>query len=171
MKTKEEIKEHLAVTVYSHGARKSIIGFLCGAGIDANGIKFAERRCSAQERSSATFADFVEFARGAERRLLKDEPHKMAVNMIKNAQEKTLHTVSPKLRLPNFEFQIGDTVKYVPFPDESFTEHVEAIAHDSDGNVYLCLSNGEYVKPCYCIKYKAQGDERRSLIDKLNETI
>lgn len=68
-------------------------------------------------------------------------------------------------------FQIGDAVKYMPTPDESFTEYVEAIATGSNGETYLCLSNGEYVKPCYCVKYKAQGEERQRLIDKLNEVI
>lgn len=169
MKSKDEILNHLATTVYSHGARKSIIGFLCGVGVDTNEVKFAERRRSAQVQSSATFADFVEFARDAERRLLKGQFHEMAVNMIKNAQGETLYTVTLERQLPNFEFQIGDTVKYIPSPDESSTEYVEAIAHGTDGEVYLCLSNGLYVLPCYCVKYKVQGEERRALIHKLNE--
>lgn len=69
------------------------------------------------------------------------------------------------------DFKIGDAVKYMPTPDESSTEYIEAIAHGTDGEKYLCLSNGEWVKPCYCVKYKYQGDERRALIDKLNEVL
>lgn len=69
------------------------------------------------------------------------------------------------------DFQVGDVVKYIPDPDDTSDEYVEAIAHDSEGRVYLCLSNGEWVKPCYCVKYKYQGDERRALIDKLNEVL
>ena len=72
---------------------------------------------------------------------------------------------------PTDDFQIGDWVKYIPTPDESYTECVEAIAHDSDGKTYLCLSNGEYVRPSLCVKYKYQGEERRKLIDKLNEML
>lgn len=69
------------------------------------------------------------------------------------------------------EIRIGDWVKYIPEPGEEYTEVVEAIAHDAEDNKFLCLSNGEYVKPSYCIKYKVQGKERQELIDELNATI
>ena len=69
------------------------------------------------------------------------------------------------------EIRIGDWVKYIPEPGEEYTEVVEAIAHDAEDNKFLCLSDGEYVKPSYCIKYKVQGEERQELIDELNATI
>lgn len=160
MITKEEIKEHLAKTVYSSGARKSIIGYLVGAGYDTDDIEFAKRNCSAREESAKTFEDFVQFI---------NKPAKFA-----DPEEfLTAIGINPKTYEPfkSDDFQIGDWVKYIPEPGEESTECVEAIAHGTDGEMYLCLSNGEYVRPCYCVKYKVQGEERRKLIDKLNEVI
>lgn len=145
MMTKEEIKEHLAKTVYSSGARKSIIGYLVGAGYDTSDIEFAKRKCSAREESAKTFEDFWQFI------------------------NKLAKFADPE-EFPD-DFKIGDWVKYIPESSESSTECIEAIAHRTDGEMYLCLSNGEYVRPCYCVKYKVQGEERRKLIDKLNEVI
>lgn len=177
MITKEEIKEHLATTVYSSGARKSIIGYLTGAGYDTNDIEFAKRNCSARERSAKTFEDFMTFIRE------KDLEHEMVANIKEFAHSMT-EAISENndaskafwdnintIHNPTDDFQIGDWVKYIPEPGEGSTECVEAIAHGTDGETYLCLSNGEYVRPCYCVKYKVQGEERRKLIDKLNEVI
>ena len=177
MITKEEIKEHLATTVYSSGARKSIIGYLVGAGYDTDDIEFAKRNCSAREESAKTFEDFMTFIRE------KDLEHEMVANIKEFAHSMT-EAISETndaskafwdnintIYNPTDDFQIGDWVKYIPEPSESSTECIEAIAHDSDGKTYLCLSNGEYVRPCYCVKYKVQGEERRKLIDKLNEVI
>lgn len=69
------------------------------------------------------------------------------------------------------EFNVGDAVKYIPDPETASTEYIEAIADDTNGNRFLCLSNGEFVKPCYCVKFKYQGRERRELIEKLNEVL
>ena len=177
MITKEEIKEHLAKTVYSSGARKSIIGYLTGAGYDTNDIEFAKRNCNARERSAKTFEDFMTFIRE------KDLEHEMVANIKEFAHSMT-EAISENndaskafwdnintIHNPTDDFQIGDWVKYIPEPGEESTECVEAIAHGTDGEMYLCLSNGEWAKPCYCVKYKAQGEERRKLIDKLNEVI
>ena len=177
MITKEEIKEHLAKTVYSSGARKSIIGYLVGAGYDANDIEFAKRNCSAREQGAKTFDDFMTFIRE------KDLEHEMVANIKEFAHSMT-EAISETsdaskafwdnintIHNPTDDFQIGDWVKYIPEPGESSTECIEAIAHGTDGEMYLCLSNGEYVLPCYCVKYKVQGEERRKLIDKLNEVI
>ena len=160
MITKEEIKDHLAHTVYSSGARKSIIGYLTGAGYNTSDIEFAKRNCSAREESAKTFEDFVQFI---------NKPAKFA-----DPEEfLTAIGINPKTYEPfkSDDFQIGDWVKYIPEPGEESTECVEAIAHGTGGEMYLCLSNGEYVRPCYCVKYKVQGEERRKLIDKLNEVI
>lgn len=160
MITKKEIKDHLAHTVYSSGARKSILGFLIGVGIDTDDIEFAKRNCSAKEESAKTFEDFMWFI---------DKSAKIAT------PEESLITIgiNPKTFEPlkSDDFQIGDWVKYIPEPGEESTECIEAIAHGTDGEMYLCLSNGEYVRPCYCVRYKAQGEKRRRLIDKLNEVI
>lgn len=160
MITKEEIKDHLAHTVYSSGARKSIRGFLIGVGIDADDIEFANRNCSAREENAKTFEDFLKFI---------DKPAKKA-----DLEEFLIAIgINPKTFEPlkSDDFQIGDWVKYIPEPGEESTECIEAIAHGTDGAMYFCLSNGEYVRPCYCVKYKVQGEERRKLIDKLNEVL
>ena len=175
MITKEEIKDHLAHTVYSSGARKSIIGYLTGAGYDINDIEFAKRNCSAREESAKTFEDFVLFVRE------KDIPKFGLSSVFRGMCEETAKDLTEAVDafckavndgIPaDNDFQIGDWVKYIPEPGESSTECIEAIAHGTDGEMYLCLSNGEYVLPCYCVKYKVQGEERRKLIDKLNEVI
>ena len=177
MITKDEIKDHLAKTVYSSGARKSIIGYLTGAGYDTNDIEFAKRNCSARECNAKTFEDFMTFIRE------KDLEHEMVANIKEFAHSMT-EAISENndaskafwdnintIHNPTDDFQIGDWVKYIPEPGEGSTECVEAIARGTDGEMYLCLSNGEWAKPCYCVKYKAQGEERRKLIDKLNEVI
>lgn len=188
MITEEEIKEHLAHTVYSSGARKSIIGYLTGAGYDTNDIEFAKRNCSAREESAKTFEDFVIFVREKElenrAKEMSDLPNPKFVlsSVFRGMCEETAKELAEKVRAfycsvngqdvgENDDFQIGDVIKYMSTPDESATEYVEAIANDGDGGTYLCLSNGEYVRPCYCVKYKVQGEERRKLIDKLNEVV
>lgn len=177
MITEEEILGHLANTVYSKGARKSIIGFLVGRGFDTDDIEFAKRNCSARVCSAHTFEDFMTFIRE------KDLEHEMIANIKEFAHSMTdaiseTNDASKEfwanintIYNPTDDFNIGDWVKYIPTPDESYTECVEAIAHDSDGKTYLCLSNGEYVRPSLCVKYKYQGEERRKLIDKLNEML
>lgn len=188
MITIEEIKDHLAHTVYSSGARKSILGFLIGRGIDTDDIYFAKRDCSAREESAKTFDEFYTFVRETEFEKRMSEEY--FINMLKpnfgltsfremceEPAKDLAEAVGAFWRSLNDnntesdDFQIGDWVKYMPEPDESSTECIEAIAHGTDGEMYLCLSNGEYVHPCYCVKYKAQGEERRKLIDKLNEVI
>lgn len=169
MRNKEEILNHLASTVYSSGARKSIIGFLYGVGVNTDEVKFAKRKCSARGQENATFADFIEFAHGKEQRSLEDELHEMKVNIFKEAKSPKEIFFNFKIYRPGLEFQAGDAVKYIPTPDESSTEYVEAIAHDVDNNLVLCLSNGEWTKVHNCIKYRYQGDARRALIDELSE--
>lgn len=196
MITIEEIKDHLAHTVYSSGARKSIIGFLVGRGIDTDDIEFAKRNCSARERSAKTFEDFVLFLR--EKKLEKqaegylkerfdrawgygDMPKFGLSSVFRGMCEESAKDLAEawarcidninRQREKDSDFQVSDWVKYIPTPDESSTECIEAIAHGTDGEIYLCLSNGEYVRPCYCVKYKAQGEERHKLIDKLNEVV
>lgn len=195
MITIEEIKDHLAHTVYSSGARKSIIGFLIGRGIDTDDIEFAKRNCSAREESAKTFEDFLRFISKRTLCHIFGVIDDTAVDYTATIND-IAHLPDPKIGLTSSweiceetakefaeavdalreslkvnDFQIGDAVKYMPTPDKSSTEYVEAIAHGSNGETYLCLSNGEYVRPCYCVKYKAQGEERRKLIDKLNEVI
>lgn len=187
MTTKEEIKEHLAKTVYSSGARKSIIGYLVGAGYDANDIEFAKRNCSAREQGAKTFDDFVIFVREkklenrAKEMLDLPKPKFGLSSVFRGMCEETAKdlteavgafckAVNVVIHADN-DFKIGDWVKYIPESSESSTECIEAIAHGTDGEMYLCLSNGEYVRTCFCVKYKVQGEERRKLIDKLNEVI
>lgn len=166
MITEEEILGHLANTVYSKGARKSIIGYLAGAGYDYTDVEFAERRCSAREERAHTFEDFLaylKYGKYAEELTDVDASFYEAVN------NSLWDCIGPLCK--EDDFNIGDWVKYIPTPDESYTECVEAIAHDSDGKTYLCLSNGEYVRPSLCVKYKYQGEERRKLVDKLSEML
>lgn len=191
MITKEEIKDHLAHTVYSSGARKTILGYLIGRGVDTDDIEFAKRNCSAREENAKTFEDFITFVQGRNieseaEAILKnatayfDKPMFGSVSfreMCEESNQKLAEAWSRcidninRQREKDSDFQIGDWVKYMPEPGEESTECIEAIAHGTDGEMYLCLSNGEYVHPCYCVKYKAQGKERRKLIDKLNEVI
>lgn len=164
MITKEEILDHLDNTLYSKGARKSIIGYLAGAGYDYTNVEFAERRCSAREERAHTFEDFLaylHYGKYAEEMGRLDSTFGEAANSFWNCVDISFED----------EFKVGDWVKYIPEPGESSTECIEAIAHGADGKMYLCLSNGEYVRPCYCVKYKVQGEERHKLIDKLNEVI
>lgn len=172
MKSKEEIIEHLAHTVYSHGARKTICGYLVGVGIELSAVRFAERRRSARAANAATFDDFLSFVLfddiSGEIEDISEESVNEFVRQLGNLQESFGRRWPPIVLC---DFCVGDCVKYTPTPGESSTEYVEAIAHDTEGNTFLCLSNGEYVKPCYCSKYKLQGAKRRIFIDKLNEVI
>lgn len=195
MITKEEIKDHLAHTVYSSGARKSIIGFLIGRGIDTDDIEFAKRNCSAREESAKTFEDFLRFISKRTLCHIFGVIDDTAVDYTATIND-IAHLPDPKIGLTSSweiceetakefaeavdalreslkvnDFQIGDWVKYIPEPGEEYAEVVEAIAHDAEDNKFLCLSNGEYVKPSYCIKYKVQGKKRQELIDELNATI
>lgn len=176
MKSKEEIIEHLAHTVYSHGARKTICGYLVGVGIELSEVRFAERRRSEREAKAATFDDFISFVLSSdisgEIENISEESVNEIVRQLENLQESFSRKWYPFAhQIVICDFVVGDCVKYTPSPGESSTEYVEAIAHDTEGNTYLCLSNGEYVKPCYCSKYKLQGAKRRRFIDKLNEVI
>lgn len=168
MRTEEEILNHLADTVYSNGARKYIIGYMVGAGFHRDNIKFAERRRSAMESPAATFEDFLEFA--------ESDPTAIYRPFESLSMDDFSAIACHKWQLLRSNatsdgFMIGDCVKYIPTPDESSTEYVEAIAYGEDEKEYLCLSNGEYVRTCFCVKYKVQGEERRKLIDKLNEVV
>lgn len=186
MITKEEIKDHLAHTVYSSGARKTILGYLIGRGFDTDDIEFAKRNCSAREESAKTFVDFYTFVRETAlekkaKEYLDLRTPKFGLTSFRGMCEETAKELAEAVdafrrsvnnnNTETDDFQIGDWVKYIPEPGEESTECIEAIAHGTDGEMYLCLSNGEYVHPCYCVKYKAQGKERRKLIDKLNEVI
>lgn len=60
----------------------------------------------------------------------------------------------------------GDCVRV--FSDGS-VEVVEAIAYTDDNKPMYCLSNRTWVREYDIARFKAQGDERRALLDKLNE--
>lgn len=176
MKSKEEIIEHLAHTVYSHGARKTICGYLVGVGIELSEVRFAERRRSEREAKAATFDDFISFALSNDISEEIEDISEESVNEIVRQLESIGMNICREhiingITIETDNFRIGDCVKYTPSTGESSTEYVEAIAHDAEGNTFLCLSNGEYVKPCYCSKYRLQGAKRRRFIDKLNEVI
>lgn len=187
MITIEEIKDHLAHTVYSSGARKTILGFLVGRGVDTNDIEFAKRSCSAREQIAKTFEDFMMFIREQEFEnrcvdYMNNLPKFSLSSVFRGMCEETAKDLADAVDTfcrsvngqddnKNDDFKIGDWVKYMPEPSESYTECIEAIAHGTDGEIYLCLSNGEYVRSCYCVKYKVQGEERRKLIDKLNDVV
>lgn len=190
MKTKEEILDHLSKTIYTHNARKSIIQWMLQHHVVDYKcqIKFAKHvynRDGVQMTEGHSFADFAEFAE-VDVPYIKIGPASLcgtitgitetSASELADAWAKCIENINKSWHIAcnkiiAEDFQIGDAVKYMPTPDESSTEYVEAIAHGSDGEMYLCLSNGEYVRPCYCVKYKAQGEERRKLIDKLNEVI
>lgn len=205
MKTKQEILDHLATTIYTHNARKSIIEWLLQHHVVdyKYQIKFANHvynRDGVRMTEGCSFKDFDDWLGGYEIEKIEKLTNKMldeylrelnrkcvyeidtplTVMMEKNVKEladawaevieninKGWRVVANKI-IPD-DFQIGDAVKYMPTPDENTTEYVEAIAHDDEGGVFLCLSNGEYVRPSYCVRYKVQGEERRELINKLNE--
>lgn len=176
MKSKEEIIEHLAHTVYSKSAKNKIIGYLVGVGIELSQVKFAKYIYKPQNTKDATFDDFLSFALSndisEEIKDISEESVNEIVRQLEKLQESFGRKWSPLAhQIVICDFVIGDCVKYTPSPGESSTEYVEAIAHDTEGNTYLCLSNGEYVKPCYCSKYRLQGAKRHRFIDKLNEVI
>lgn len=66
-------------------------------------------------------------------------------------------------------FSVGDFVRYIPNPNTSSIETIVAIAY-GEKQCYLCLSNGEYVCPTYCIKLKVKGAERKRMLDLLSQT-
>lgn len=200
MKSKEEILDHLSKTVYTHNARKSIVEWMLQHHVVDYKcqIKFAKHvynRDGVMMTKGLSFEDFLCWVHSIDvnkmeawlDELLKETLEYLRVSeetaselnkAISEVHKRFSHSyyVDPcshliKIKTVIDGFQIGDVVKYMPAPDESTTEYIEAIAHGSDGETYLCLSNGEYVRPCYCVKYKAQGEERRKLIDKLNEVI
>ena len=118
MIAEEEILGHLANTVYSKGARKSIIGYLAGAGYDYTDVEFAERRCSAREERAHTFEDFLaylQYGKYAEELTDVDTSFNEAVNRFWD---------SIGALCKEDDFNIGDWVKYIPTPDESYTECV-----------------------------------------------
>lgn len=182
MKSKEEILDHLSKTVYTHNARKQIMDWLLQYVItNISEVKFAKHvynRDGMRMTEGLSYEDFTYWVYGISD-MVTDEvievPEEVADRLCKafdDLQENILREwCIENGKIAPLDFHIGDAVKYVPTPDQSSTEYVEAIAHNSDGDAYLCLSNGEYVRPCYCVKYKVQGEERRKLIDRLNEVI
>lgn len=194
MKSKEEILDHLSKTVYTHNARKSIVEWMLQHHVvdykcQIKLAKHVYNRDGVMMTKGLSFEDFLcwehsidvnkmeawldEFLKENFEHLLASEK---TASELADAWAKCIENINKGWHVACNEiiaedFQIGDAVKYMPTPDESFTEYVEAIATGSNGETYLCLSNGEYVKPCYCVKYKAQGEERCKLIDKLNEVI
>lgn len=182
MKSKEEILDHLATTVYTHNARRSIIQWMLQNHVVNYKcqIKFASHvynRDGARMTEGLSFEDFAEFAGicdGTPKFGLSSVFRGMCEETAKDladAVDAFCYSVNGQADGINDDFKVGDVVKYIPDPDDTSDEYVEAIANDSEGHIYLCLSNGEWVKPCYCVKYKYQGDERRALIDKLNEVL
>lgn len=187
MKSKQEILDHLATTVYTHNARRSIIQWMLqNHVVDYKcQIKFAKHvynRDGVKMTEGLSFEDFAEFAEiNGPRRCIRPFSLSESVLSITESSIKELAEAWAKCikninkvwtadnEIVTDNFQIGDAVKYMPTPDESTTEYVEAIAHDDEGCMFLCLSNGEYVRPSYCVRYKVQGEERRELINKLNE--
>lgn len=182
MKSKQEILDHLSKTVYTHNARRSIVGWMLQHHVVDYKcqIKFANHvynRDGIRMTEGLSFEDFAKFAE------ICDGPTIFSLSSISRGMcEETAKELAEAVDAfccsvngqyidKREDFQVGDVVKYIPDPDDTSDEYVEAIAHDSEGRVYLCLSNGEWVKPCYCVKYKYQGDERRALIDKLNEVL
>lgn len=173
---RSEILKHLASTVYSNGARKSILGYLKGIGIDAEDVTFAPRRCSANAAKAATFTDFLVWLTVNNAAANFDALREVSSSMFKSTFK--IGDIFDK-GVTNYvfdapqdtNFSIGDAVKYITGDDEYEVEYVEALAQDNEGNIFLCLSNGKYVRPECCAKYKIQGDERRALLDKLSETL
>lgn len=151
MRTKQEILDHLATTYYSRSARKSIIAYLMGAGISTDGVKFAERNSNNQYSLLSAFGSFIAWVTDGNN-----------IDIVSRLTDLCRQAVCGE------EFKVGDWVKYMPVPAEYSTETIVAIAHDDENGLYLCLSNGEWVRPCYCVRYKVQGEERISLLDKLN---
>ncbi len=66
------------------------------------------------------------------------------------------------------EIRIGDCVKVIDI-DGAYDEYVEFIFNDTEGNCIYGLSDGTWIKESAVCKYVAQGEQRRELIDKLNE--
>lgn len=201
MKSKEEILDHLSKTVYTHNARRSIVEWMLQHHVVNYKcqIKFASHvynRDGVRMTEGHSFLEFAEFVVDSEESHdlptgnislhgLNDKVDKLSEETAEKIEEiyrqlngsiSASYYVDPRSHRVIFkgvidDFKVGDVVKYIPDPDDTSDEYVEAIAHDSEGHIYLCLSNGEWVKPCYCVKYKYQGDERRALIDKLNEVL
>lgn len=198
MKSKQEILDHLATTVYTHNARRSIVQWMLQNHVvdykcqikfashvyNREGVKMTEGlsfedfeiwvyEIDIENWAKQMHESFKEFSKAPtftwkETKTLSETLADAWAKCIENIN-KGWHVACNEIIAE--DFQIGDAVKYMPTPDLSTTEYVEAIAHGSDCETYLCLSNGEYVRPCYCVKYKVQGEERRKLIDKLNEVI
>lgn len=173
MKSKQEILAHLATTVYTHNARKSIVQWMLQQHVvdykcQINFAKHVYNREGVRMTEGLSFEDFLNF-------VLFDSLDDFGDRLndaVKAFFGSFPDTIDIHANIAyNGDFQVGDAVKYMPSSDESSTEYVKAIAHGSDGETYLCLSNGEYVRPSRCLKYKVQGDDRRKLIDKLNEVI
>lgn len=171
---KKDILKHLAETEYSKGARKMIVGYLCAHGFERCKIRFAKRT---RGQEAATYLDFIAYVTRPNEPMFtaidkQIEQFEKFIDDIFMKIEKTPDPTSdPELANGEYEFKVGDWVKYMPTPDDCTNECVEAIAKDNEGRVFLCLSNGEYTRPCLCVKYKVQGEERRELIDKLNEVL
>lgn len=175
MKSKEEILDHLSKTVYTHNARRSIVEWMLQMGYikSKSDVKFANHvynRDGVRMTEGLSFEDFIHWTAGWES--IPVGSGALTSGVI-GFMEETAHNIANILNGTwhyRDIFKVGDWVQYMPEPGESSTEVIEAIARNEKGGVeYLCLSNGEFVRPCYCVKYKAQGEERRKLIDKLNE--
>lgn len=194
MKSKEEILDHLSKTIYTHNARKSIMEWLMQhiKYICKKHIKFASHvynRDGVRMTEGLSFEDFEEWLDPTafwskrvfqEIDTLKMREHIGLTDAIKPMDDETAKELARLVghgwhiygnKIIVHDFNVGDWVKYIPEPGESQTEVIEAISHGSDGEMYLCLSNGQYVRPCYCAKYKVQGEERQKLIDELNDVV
>lgn len=167
MKTKEEILEHLAETVYTHKARTAIRYWLIGKGIidETDELQYAYHSWDSVGRKKTegkTFADF------------KDWLHFGSLNdMINDSLKAIMDAINDlsEVRIDDEEkIEVGDYVKVIDDnPREECVEFVN-YADEDDDDPFIGLSDGTWVYASDCHKYKIQGEERITLKTKLGET-
>lgn len=174
MKTKEEILEHLAETIYTHKARVAIRYWLIGKGIidETDEVRYAYHSWDSVGRKKTEGKTFEEFKEWVQRSSLTD----MIEKTLKSFEDaigswpKMYKNFTDEKKPDEEKIKVGDYVKVID--DNPREEYVEFISYtdEDDDNPFVGLSDGTWVCESDCHKFKIQGKERLEMKSKLNET-
>lgn len=163
MKDLSEIRAHVAETIYSHRARTAIRYWLLGKSAikDSDIIVFKDHSWKNGEQitEAKTFEDFVAWYNNIW----------VAAGdcFIRSIYTPICGVGTQNVTISLYDIKIGDYVKVIDL-DNPRSEYIDAVINVGD-KLVVCLSDGTWVTSSSVVPYKVQGEERRALIDKLNE--
>lgn len=164
MKTIDEIKLYLKddSRFCTWETMEHILYWLLGKGLitETEEIEFANKD---DKKKLFTFDEFIEWYESDSEKSsdLEDMPQ-----WLKKFADDFTAAITSINDFVESSIRIGDYVK-VHDIDNPRSEYVEYISYNQDGKKVYCLSDGSWDT---CVsKYKVQGEERKVMIDKLNE--